>query len=270
VLAVDGMAVLPGVSGEMFPVCPGQRVDLALRVPAPVQPVQPVQQAWAVLAQWAAERNRTGLLLVDETAPPDAAPPTAQALPGRLACSAAPPTDFRLESRLRAAAPAPDAGLYATARTVRLNLTSGWVHGFSLDSAFWDASPSGPSGMGKVVPNPHPIEVRLGEQVCLLVENQGHGGHPLHLHGHSFWVLVVAGARGGGGGAGVGGGATAPGGGAPAAATGGALRDTVQLPPRCHTAKVCVTANNPGEWLLHCHMLEHSEHGMVTSVRYVE
>ena len=27
---------------------------------------------------------------------------------------------------------------------------------------------------------------------------------------------------------------------------------------------------NPGKWLLHCHMVEHVEHGMVTAIVYSE
>ena len=40
-------------------------------------------------------------------------------------------------------------------------------------------------------------------------------------------------------------------------------RDTVLI-NRAETVKVIFKADNPGKWMLHCHMLEHQAGGMMT------
>ena len=46
----------------------------------------------------------------------------------------------------------------------------------------------------------------------------------------------------------------------------GPLRDTL-LVNRGETAEIALVADNPGDWLLHCHMVEHSAAGMMTWFR---
>ena len=41
---------------------------------------------------------------------------------------------------------------------------------------------------------------------------------------------------------------------------------TVLLPPRAR-AEVAFVADNPGNWMLHCHVLEHQASGMMAVVR---
>ncbi|EEH49915.2 uncharacterized protein PADG_05994 [Paracoccidioides brasiliensis Pb18] len=99
--------------------------------------------------------------------------------------------------------------------------------------------------------------------VDLVINNLDEGAHPFHLHGHDFFVLTLH------------------------AATQGwgsynpfdphprhqqfrpsskdlekaVLRDTVQIPQRGH-AVLRFRADNPGVWLLHCHILWHLAAGM--------
>ncbi len=42
-----------------------------------------------------------------------------------------------------------------------------------------------------------------------------------------------------------------------------AWKDTVLLDP-LESAKVAFVADNPGRWMIHCHMLEHQAAGMAT------
>jgi FtsP/CotA-like multicopper oxidase with cupredoxin domain len=42
--------------------------------------------------------------------------------------------------------------------------------------------------------------------------------------------------------------------------------DTVLLAPR-ETAEIAFVADNPGDWLLHCHVLEHQASGMTVCLR---
>jgi FtsP/CotA-like multicopper oxidase with cupredoxin domain len=68
--------------------------------------------------------------------------------------------------------------------------------------------------------------------------------HPIHLHGHVFRVLSRNGT--------------------PSARR--ELLDTVLLDPDSR-AEIAFVADNPGDWMLHCHVLEHQAAGMMATVR---
>jgi FtsP/CotA-like multicopper oxidase with cupredoxin domain len=68
--------------------------------------------------------------------------------------------------------------------------------------------------------------------------------HPLHLHGHFFRVLSRDGVP----------------------ARFREWRDTLLLPPRGR-AEVAFVADNPGDWMLHCHVLDHQAGGMMATIR---
>ena len=81
----------------------------------------------------------------------------------------------------------------------------------------------------------------FGETVLLEMVNDTAWPHAMHLHGHHFRAIAPDGSA-------------------------GPLRDTV-LVERDETARIAFVADNPGDWLLHCHMLEHSVAGMLTWFR---
>ena len=68
--------------------------------------------------------------------------------------------------------------------------------------------------------------------------------HPMHLHGHAFRVLAVNGKP----------------------APHKPWRDTVLVPPQ-GSARIALQADNPGDWMFHCHVLEHQAAGMMGIVR---
>ncbi len=68
--------------------------------------------------------------------------------------------------------------------------------------------------------------------------------HPIHLHGHSFRLLSRNGV--------------------PLPRT--LVADTTLVPPRSR-GEVAFVADNPGDWMLHCHVLEHQASGMMATVR---
>ena len=76
------------------------------------------------------------------------------------------------------------------------------------------------------------------ETVRIAMVNDTAWPHAMHLHGHHFRRLGAD---------------DRP----------GPLRDTVLI-DRHETAEIAFVADNPGDWLLHCHMLEHSVSGMKT------
>ncbi|MEM7566390.1 MAG: multicopper oxidase domain-containing protein [Pseudomonadota bacterium] len=86
-----------------------------------------------------------------------------------------------------------------------------------------------------------PIEP--GETQVISSRNATRWRNPIHLHGHSFHVPR------------------------PGATTIHAtdIRDTVLLGPE-ETAEIAFVADDPGRWMLHCHMLEHQASGMIAVV----
>ena len=68
--------------------------------------------------------------------------------------------------------------------------------------------------------------------------------HPIHLHGHSFRVVSRQGR--------------------PTCHL--EWLDTVLIAPR-ERAAVAFVADNPGDWMFHCHILEHMAGGMMGVIR---
>ena len=87
--------------------------------------------------------------------------------------------------------------------------------------------------------------VRRGEQRVIRLVNLRNSihamQHPIHLHGQRFLILAVNGV----------------------APTARAWKDTVLLPAGA-TVDILVEFSNPGHWMLHCHIAEHMEAGMMT------
>ena len=77
----------------------------------------------------------------------------------------------------------------------------------------------------------------LGESWRLRLVNDTAFPHAMHLHGMHFHELDAAGRP-------------------------GAFRDTTMVAPG-ETREIALVADNPGRWLLHCHMLEHAASGMM-------
>jgi FtsP/CotA-like multicopper oxidase with cupredoxin domain len=89
----------------------------------------------------------------------------------------------------------------------------------------------------------HAAEFRVprGRSVRLVLDNRTAWWHPMHLHGHHFRVLSRNGT--------------------PLAER--PWRDTVLLAPR-DRVEIAFVADNPGWWLIHCHVLEHHAGGLGT------
>ena len=79
-----------------------------------------------------------------------------------------------------------------------------------------------------------------GQNVRLKMVNDTVFPHAMHLHGMHFHEVAEDG-------------------------TLGPLRDTTLL-ERGETREVAFVADNPGQWLLHCHMLSHAASGMMTKI----
>jgi len=93
-------------------------------------------------------------------------------------------------------------------------------------------------------PDAAPMTVVKGDRVELVFRNDTMMSHPMHLHGHRFQVTEIDGER-----------------------LDGAYRDTVLVMPKS-TVKVEFDADNPGLWMMHCHILWHEAAGMMGVVEY--
>jgi len=83
-----------------------------------------------------------------------------------------------------------------------------------------------------------------GRTQLLEIKNDTAFPHPMHLHGHSFRLIARNGSQ------------------VPHAP----WLDTVLLAPE-DRIEVAFVADNPGDWLFHCHVLEHMEAGMAAVFR---
>lgn len=86
------------------------------------------------------------------------------------------------------------------------------------------------------------LALRQGQRVRLVMRNSTSMFHPMHVHGHTFQLR--------------------PGNGR------GARKDTVIVLPG-QTVTADLIADNPGQWLVHCHNVYHGEAGMMTVLSYV-
>jgi FtsP/CotA-like multicopper oxidase with cupredoxin domain len=95
------------------------------------------------------------------------------------------------------------------------------------------------------------LRFRRGERARLRLVNERNSihamQHPIHVHGQRFLVLTVNGV-------------------APASR---AWKDTVLLPAGA-VVDILVEFDNPGRWMLHCHIAEHVESGMMTTFEVEE
>ncbi|MFT8322768.1 MAG: multicopper oxidase family protein [Bacillus sp. (in: firmicutes)] len=102
---------------------------------------------------------------------------------------------------------------------------------------------------GKTFPDTENINVKEGDLVKVkLVNNSKSDDHPMHLHGTFFQILSKNGK---------------PLEGSPI------IKDTVNLKPGDEYV-IAFKADNPGNWLFHCHDLHHASAGMVTQVKYMD
>jgi FtsP/CotA-like multicopper oxidase with cupredoxin domain len=88
------------------------------------------------------------------------------------------------------------------------------------------------------------ITLRRDASALFAVDNRTAWYHPIHLHGHSFRVITRNGTP----------------------TRFREWRDTVLIPPR-EKAELAFVADNPGDWMFHCHILDQQEGGMMAVIR---
>ncbi len=98
---------------------------------------------------------------------------------------------------------------------------------------------------GKAGPATTPLIVRQGERVRIRFVNLGMDHHPMHVHGHTFYVTGTEGGR---------------------------IPETAWWPGNtvlvgvAQARDVEFIADNPGDWMLHCHLPHHMMNQMASQV----
>jgi hypothetical protein len=98
---------------------------------------------------------------------------------------------------------------------------------------------------GKAGPAIPPLIVRLGDRVRIRFINLGMDHHPIHLHGHTFYVTGTEGGR------------------IPQSAW---IPGNTVLVGVAQARDIEFIANNPGDWMLHCHLPHHMMNQMSSIV----
>lgn len=88
------------------------------------------------------------------------------------------------------------------------------------------------------------FDVATGRTVQITLANRTMFAHAIHTHGHHFQVLKQDGA----------------------ADPFNDVRDTVLVGPDSEVT-IAFVADNPGDWMIHCHMLSHQATGMMAWFR---
>ena len=99
---------------------------------------------------------------------------------------------------------------------------------------------------GRSAPYITPLVVRLGSRVRIRFVNMSAiDHHPMHMHGHTFWITGTEAGR---------------------------IPETAWIPSNnvlvgvAQARDVEFIANNPGDWMIHCHMFHHMMNHMVSMV----
>ncbi|MEI0739777.1 multicopper oxidase domain-containing protein [Paenibacillus sp. JTLBN-2024] len=98
---------------------------------------------------------------------------------------------------------------------------------------------------GEVYPHTPTLVVKEGEKIKTTFINKSLSEHPMHLHGHHMTVLKKNGKS-----------VETP-----------WVTDTLNVNPD-ETYEVAFTADNPGMWMDHCHILDHAAVGMMLHLMY--
>lgn len=162
-----------------------------------------------------------------------------------LAYDAAPPVRAHPASMVRLPRnPVPRPNMISAEQHV-IRLRGGMMGGASGSGAIWSMNGASMTGDGGDAMKPM-FTLERGRTCVLDLCNETAWWHPMHLHGHSFQVLSRD----------------------EAAVPHEAWGDTVLVQPR-EKVRVAFVADNPGDWMFHCHVMGHQEAGLMTIIRIV-
>ena len=219
VIAIDGNPVPSRFSlGELM-IGPGQRLDLAVRMPDGEGSIATLKDTRGTNEKTIATLRAVGASLKRDLRDVPA-----------LAENPVPKADLSAAQHI-------SVSLSATAETVAVDSICG-----TLGYSFWAINKVPWPG-----DTPDPIaplaELKLGRSYILDVENLTPHVHPIHLHGMSFTVLKSSTRE------------VMP-----------QVTDTYLLNSD-EKVQLALVADNPGDWVFHCHIIEHQKTGMTGYLR---
>jgi FtsP/CotA-like multicopper oxidase with cupredoxin domain len=245
VVAIDGHAVKPFALAT-WPLGPAMRADIVIRTPRDggvVRLIDRSEQPRAELARFVASgaaRRKTEF---------DPAP---------LRMTAIPQPDLANATRLSFALDVTDAekALLAVATAERLPATPAAFAGVDIGSLcmsrasfwtvngrLWPEASKVATGSITTVPVAPLASLERDRSYIFEFTNNTPFSHPVHLHGFAFTVLSAS-----------------------KLARPVHIADTVLLLPY-ERVEFGFVADNPGNWMLHCHVIEHQESGMMGYIR---
>jgi len=228
-IATDGMPLAPLLL-NFWNLGPAMRVDLCVRTPDEEGTVVEVLNLRAAVPAVLARLRVVGAPLGRTGAPPLALEGPFVPAPD---LGAAPTLRMVFSSAPGPSEPPPELAGLPFADSLCLGPRTLWA----INAQTWPED-------GHAHP-PSPLAVlERGHSYVLSLENISKQFHPIHLHGHSFRVL--------------------------SSSTDPDLpvhwADTTLLAPG-ERREVALVADNPGDWMFHCHIIEHQETGMMGIVR---
>ncbi len=229
VIARDGHPVQPHSPTAPLVLGPGQRVDLILDMQGEPGASYPVVDSY-----YARQSYRfLDLVYSNEkplrTSPPDATP--------ALAPNPLPEPDLASAARHEVTI---SGGAMGSLRSARYRGKDVPIRELARQGKMWALNGVVAHGMAM-----EPLlDLKLGRSHVLAFSNETAWPHPMHLHGHAFRIVTRNGRP----------------------EPHRPWADTITLEPD-ETTEVAFVADNPGNWLLHCHILEHHEAGMACVVR---
>ncbi len=208
---------------------PAMRVDIAFRMPEDAAAEVTLNNVFSTVPKPIARITAGGAAVKGAAAMPTLSPsPVTEADPAKAE---------RLTFELTAGHIAPE--LEAWLKQTGLDLDALCLPG----QTFWAINGKSWAGQSHDLVPPPLAELKLGQPYLFELFNGTPHPHPIHLHGHTFRVLrsnrkeIVP-----------------------------HLADTVLVAPK-ERVEICFTADNPGNWMMHCHIIEHQETGMMGYVR---
>jgi FtsP/CotA-like multicopper oxidase with cupredoxin domain len=225
VIAVDGLYTARPLDPAGFELAPGNRMDLDITIPASAAGRQ-----ISIVDRFTRRPNALASIDVSNepaVQTPDFQSPVAAHVPSWHNTEAIAP---RVEYRLAASM----GGDFGIEWTLNGAAGHGHHHGMGMHHHGMDMqAPSGEEREAAALPR--------GEWSKIRFINDSHRLHPMHLHGMFFRVLSRDGQP-----------TDEP-----------FFRDTVLVHPR-ETVDIGVVPLDEGRWMLHCHILEHAEAGMMS------
>lgn len=230
IVAIDGIAI-PPVPLSLWAMGPAMRIDIVLRAPQGTRTARLVDRSSSERVELAHFVGEGEPLRKARFSP---APLRA----GRIA-----EPDLKTATRLSFAFNSSDAGRLVATPDDGAN---GPLGALCLSSrTFWTINDRAwPEAGHSRLPPPFAVLQRGGSYIFRL-KNNSEFSHPIHIHGHTFKLL----------------------------------RSNKQNRPVHHTdtllllpdeqAEVAFVADNPGDWMFHCHIIEHQETGMMGYLRVV-